>query len=216
MDGQPGQPIRVCIDQPNVHKSKSTSTPPPQKNQVDQIYHLACPASPPHYQYNPIKVLPLVSLWMWGCLVGVLRVSCGCGCGCMCGCMHAGRPALLFPVMIPGHPHTYTHSSTHPHPPLPSKQTRQSAPQTDTAIHPFIPPHPSFHPPKNQTIKYNIHIHPPIHPPITPPPPKKNRRSRPRRWAPSTCSGLPSASRPASSSPPPPRYGPGPAACCCC
>jgi UDP-glucuronate decarboxylase len=24
--------------------------------EVDQIYHLACPASPPHYQYNPIKV----------------------------------------------------------------------------------------------------------------------------------------------------------------
>jgi len=25
--------------------------------EVDQIYHLACPASPPHYQYNPIKTL---------------------------------------------------------------------------------------------------------------------------------------------------------------
>jgi hypothetical protein len=25
--------------------------------QVDQIYHLACPASPPHYQYNPIKTI---------------------------------------------------------------------------------------------------------------------------------------------------------------
>ena len=23
--------------------------------EVDQIYNLACPASPPHYQYNPIK-----------------------------------------------------------------------------------------------------------------------------------------------------------------
>lgn len=23
--------------------------------EVDQIYHLACPASPPHYQYNPVK-----------------------------------------------------------------------------------------------------------------------------------------------------------------
>ena len=23
---------------------------------VDQIYHLASPASPPHYMYNPIKV----------------------------------------------------------------------------------------------------------------------------------------------------------------
>jgi len=25
--------------------------------QVDQIYHLACPASPPHYQHNPIKTI---------------------------------------------------------------------------------------------------------------------------------------------------------------
>ncbi|KAF9938874.1 UDP-glucuronic acid decarboxylase 1 [Mortierella alpina] len=25
--------------------------------EVDQIYHLACPASPPHYQYNPIKTV---------------------------------------------------------------------------------------------------------------------------------------------------------------
>lgn len=24
---------------------------------MDQIYHLACPASPPHYQYNPIKTI---------------------------------------------------------------------------------------------------------------------------------------------------------------
>jgi UDP-glucuronate decarboxylase len=27
----------------------------PYKFEVDQIYNLACPASPPHYQYNPIK-----------------------------------------------------------------------------------------------------------------------------------------------------------------
>ena len=25
--------------------------------EVDQIYHLACPASPVHYQYNPIKTI---------------------------------------------------------------------------------------------------------------------------------------------------------------
>lgn len=29
----------------------------PMMLEVDQIYHLACPASPPHYQYNPIKTL---------------------------------------------------------------------------------------------------------------------------------------------------------------
>jgi UDP-glucuronate decarboxylase len=25
--------------------------------EVDQIYHLACPASPPHYQFNPVKTI---------------------------------------------------------------------------------------------------------------------------------------------------------------
>jgi len=25
--------------------------------EIDQVYHLACPASPPHYQYNPIKTI---------------------------------------------------------------------------------------------------------------------------------------------------------------
>lgn len=25
--------------------------------QVDQIYHLACPASPVHYKYNPVKTI---------------------------------------------------------------------------------------------------------------------------------------------------------------
>lgn len=25
--------------------------------EIDEIYHLACPASPPHYQYNPIKTI---------------------------------------------------------------------------------------------------------------------------------------------------------------
>lgn len=29
----------------------------PYMREVDQIYHLACPASPPHYQYNPIKTI---------------------------------------------------------------------------------------------------------------------------------------------------------------
>jgi UDP-glucuronate decarboxylase len=29
----------------------------PLKLEVDQIYNLACPASPPHYQYNPIKTM---------------------------------------------------------------------------------------------------------------------------------------------------------------
>ncbi|XP_033637396.1 UDP-glucuronic acid decarboxylase 1-like isoform X1 [Asterias rubens] len=32
--------------------------------EVDQIYHLACPASPPHYMYNPIKTIKTSSLGM--------------------------------------------------------------------------------------------------------------------------------------------------------
>lgn len=30
--------------------------------EVDQIYHLACPASPPHYMYNPIKTIKTSSM----------------------------------------------------------------------------------------------------------------------------------------------------------
>ena len=29
----------------------------PIRLEVDQIYHLACPASPVHYQYNPVKTI---------------------------------------------------------------------------------------------------------------------------------------------------------------
>ncbi|MEC7357474.1 MAG: GDP-mannose 4,6-dehydratase, partial [Verrucomicrobiota bacterium] len=29
----------------------------PFKFEVDQIYNLACPASPPHYQFNPIRTI---------------------------------------------------------------------------------------------------------------------------------------------------------------
>lgn len=29
---------------------------------VDQIYHLASPASPPHYMYNPVKTIKVNSI----------------------------------------------------------------------------------------------------------------------------------------------------------
>jgi UDP-glucuronate decarboxylase len=35
--------------------------------EVDEIYNLACPASPPHYQYNPIKTIKT-------CVVGTINV----------------------------------------------------------------------------------------------------------------------------------------------
>lgn len=33
--------------------------------EVDQIYHLACPASPPHYQYNPVKTIKTSTMGRW-------------------------------------------------------------------------------------------------------------------------------------------------------
>ena len=30
--------------------------------EVDEIYHLACPASPPHYMHNPIKTIKTSSI----------------------------------------------------------------------------------------------------------------------------------------------------------
>jgi UDP-glucuronate decarboxylase len=40
----------------------------PYKFEVDQIYNLACPASPPHYQYNPIKTTKTSVMGAINCL----------------------------------------------------------------------------------------------------------------------------------------------------
>ena len=40
----------------------------PFKFEVDQIYNLACPASPPHYQYNPIKTIKTSVMGAINCL----------------------------------------------------------------------------------------------------------------------------------------------------
>jgi UDP-glucuronate decarboxylase len=40
----------------------------PFKLEVDQIYNLACPASPPHYQYNPIKTIKTSVMGAINCL----------------------------------------------------------------------------------------------------------------------------------------------------
>jgi len=40
----------------------------PFKLEVDQIYNLACPASPPHYQYNPIKTVKTSVMGALNCL----------------------------------------------------------------------------------------------------------------------------------------------------
>ncbi|HYP15615.1 MAG TPA: UDP-glucuronic acid decarboxylase family protein [Opitutus sp.] len=40
----------------------------PFKYEVDQIYNLACPASPPHYQFNPIKTIKTSVMGAINCL----------------------------------------------------------------------------------------------------------------------------------------------------
>jgi len=47
----------------------------PFKFEVDQIYNLACPASPPHYQFNPIKTLKTSILGAMNCLGLAKRVK---------------------------------------------------------------------------------------------------------------------------------------------
>ena len=45
------------------------------KFEVDRIYNLACPASPPHYQYNPIKTMKTSVLGAINCLGLAKRVK---------------------------------------------------------------------------------------------------------------------------------------------
>ena len=45
------------------------------KYEVDRIYNLACPASPPHYQYNPIKTMKTSVLGAINCLGLAKRVK---------------------------------------------------------------------------------------------------------------------------------------------
>jgi UDP-glucuronate decarboxylase len=46
----------------------------PFKFEVDRIYNLACPASPPHYQYNPIKTMKTSVMGAINCLGLAKRV----------------------------------------------------------------------------------------------------------------------------------------------
>ena len=46
--------IQSCLGNPNFELIRHDVTEPI-KLEVDKIWHLACPASPIHYQFNPIK-----------------------------------------------------------------------------------------------------------------------------------------------------------------
>jgi UDP-glucuronate decarboxylase len=48
--------ITKWLNQPNFELIRHDVTEPI-RLEIDQIYHLACPASPVHYQFNPIKTL---------------------------------------------------------------------------------------------------------------------------------------------------------------
>jgi len=60
--------IQHWFGQPNFELIRHDITEPI-RLEVDQIYHLACPASPVHYQYNPVKTIKtnvLGTLYMLG------------------------------------------------------------------------------------------------------------------------------------------------------
>lgn len=46
----------------SCHSLRVHDVTEPIELEVDQIYHLACPASPPHYQYNPVKTIKTSTL----------------------------------------------------------------------------------------------------------------------------------------------------------
>jgi UDP-glucuronate decarboxylase len=67
------QNIAHLMDQPGFELVRHDVIDP-FKFEVDQIYNLACPASPPHYQYNPIKTIKTSVMGAINCLGLAKRV----------------------------------------------------------------------------------------------------------------------------------------------
>ncbi len=59
--------ISNIIDNPNFEFVNHDITEPYFRDNIDEIYNLACPASPIHYQYNPIKTIKT-------CTLGVINI----------------------------------------------------------------------------------------------------------------------------------------------
>ena len=59
--------ISELIDNPNFEFIKHDIIEPYYRTNIDEIYNLACPASPIHYQYNPIKTVKT-------CTIGVINM----------------------------------------------------------------------------------------------------------------------------------------------
>jgi UDP-glucuronate decarboxylase len=68
------QNIAHWINHPNFELIRHDITEPI-RLEVDQIYHLACPASPVHYQYNPIKTAKVSFLGTFNMLGLAKRVK---------------------------------------------------------------------------------------------------------------------------------------------
>ena len=59
--------ISEILDSPNFEFIEHDITEPYFRDNIDEIYNLACPASPIHYQYNPIKTVKT-------CTIGVINI----------------------------------------------------------------------------------------------------------------------------------------------
>ena len=59
--------ISELIGHPNFEFINHDIIKPFHRNKIDEIYNLACPASPFHYQYNPIKTVKT-------CTIGVINM----------------------------------------------------------------------------------------------------------------------------------------------
>ena len=59
--------IHDLMDHPNFEFVNYDIIKPYYRDNIDEIYNLACPASPIHYQYNPIKTIKT-------CTVGVINI----------------------------------------------------------------------------------------------------------------------------------------------
>lgn len=68
------QNIAHLLSNPKFELSRHDVTEP-FRVEVDQIYNLACPASPPHYQYNPIKTTKTSVMGAINCLGLAKRVK---------------------------------------------------------------------------------------------------------------------------------------------
>jgi len=66
--------LKVCLQDTNFELIRHDITEPI-KIEVDKIWHLACPASPIHYQYNPIKTTKTSFMGTYNMLGLAKRVS---------------------------------------------------------------------------------------------------------------------------------------------